>query len=161
LLVTLGSFLGASQRDAWAETAQAVDELGVRALFVGPQVRGDDKGADTPRNILSVGFVPLSRVLNRVDAVVHHGGIGTTFGSLRAGRPAAVIPQGFDQPFNAVLVDRVGAGINAGGMGVGAAIERLLADPGLAARASALGSALVTTEVAAARTAEHIMHWAR
>jgi UDP:flavonoid glycosyltransferase YjiC (YdhE family) len=65
-----------------------------------------------------VGFVPLSKFLPAADVLVHHGGIGTTFGAIVAGVPSVVLPQAFDQSFNARLV-------SASGVGAGASAETL------------------------------------
>jgi UDP:flavonoid glycosyltransferase YjiC (YdhE family) len=54
--------------------------------------------------------VPLSEVLPRASAVVHHGGIGTVAQALAAGAPQLVVPCTRDQPDNAVRVCRLGVG---------------------------------------------------
>ena len=43
---------------------------------------------------------------------VHQGGSGTTGEALRAGRPMLIVPYGWDQPDNAVRVQRLGAGLH-------------------------------------------------
>ncbi|MGH9212992.1 MAG: glycosyltransferase [Acidimicrobiales bacterium] len=157
VLITLGSFLGARQRAVWAETAKVAAALGVRALFVGPRRPDDDGLLQNRSGALAVGFVPLSRVAHQVDAVVHHGGLGTTFAALRAGRPAAVVPQAFDQSHNARLVERTGVGVDAQRGPLGAAVERLLAERSLAARAAEIAARLVPRDVATARIVDRIL----
>ncbi|HEY9286177.1 MAG TPA: nucleotide disphospho-sugar-binding domain-containing protein, partial [Pyrinomonadaceae bacterium] len=49
-------------------------------------------------------------VLPRAAAVVHHGGVGTTGQSLRAGRPQLVVPFSHDQFDNGARAARLGAG---------------------------------------------------
>ncbi|MEM0983235.1 MAG: nucleotide disphospho-sugar-binding domain-containing protein [Planctomycetota bacterium] len=56
-------------------------------------------------------YVPLSALLPRVGAIVHHGGIGTTARALRSGTPQVVTPFSFDQWDNARRVEELGCGI--------------------------------------------------
>ena len=55
-------------------------------------------------------FVPLSKVLPRARAIVHHGGVGTIALALAAGTPQLVVPLFDDQPDNAARVQRLGVG---------------------------------------------------
>jgi len=55
-------------------------------------------------------YVPLSAVLPRAAALVHHGGIGTVAQGLAAGVPQLTMPMGFDQPDNATRLERLGVG---------------------------------------------------
>ncbi len=157
MLVTLGSFLGARQTALWAEAAKVSETLGLRTVFLGP--RGFAH-ADLRADLLAVGFVPLSTVFPLVDAVVHHGGIGTTFAAVRAGRPAAIVPQAFDQAHNAALVDRVGVGIDASKCTLARAVERLLFEQRLAERATEIAAAVVPSEIATSRVVDCIVQLA-
>lgn len=65
---------------------------------------------DVPPNVHITGFVPQSEILPRADLVVHHGGTGTVLGSLSAGLPQLVLPQGADQFVNAETVETANAG---------------------------------------------------
>lgn len=70
---------------------QAVKLAGVRALISkGWLGLGDDQ--QSTENVYSIGDVPHSWLFERVSAVVHHGGAGTTAASLRAGKPSVVVP---------------------------------------------------------------------
>jgi UDP:flavonoid glycosyltransferase YjiC (YdhE family) len=154
--VTLGSFLGLQQRLAWREAAKAVEALGVRAVFIGAKGRADDE-VPTGAGIVSAGFVPLSHVLPRVDAVVHHGGIGTMFSTLRSGRPAVVVPQAFDQPANAGLVERAGAGLDASDRPFEETLAAVLRDARYRDTAERLAAQLVGSDVATERAVTHII----
>ncbi|MET1075761.1 MAG: glycosyltransferase [Umezawaea sp.] len=57
-----------------------------------------------------VGFTPLDELLRDVDLVLTHGGAGTVLGSLAAGIPLVVVPQGADQFVQADRVAAAGAG---------------------------------------------------
>jgi rhamnosyltransferase subunit B len=53
-------------------------------------------------------FLPLSAVLGRASAIVHHGGIGTAAAAIRHGVPQVVIPRVFGQAGNAEWLRRLG-----------------------------------------------------
>lgn len=53
---------------------------------------------------------PHDRLFPLVDAVVHHGGAGTTGAALRAGKPMAICPFIGDQPFWARRMKALGVG---------------------------------------------------
>ena len=61
-------------------------------------------GCATPSTPRSAACLP------RAAALVHHGGIGTLAQALRAGCPQLVMPMAFDQPDNAVRLERLGVG---------------------------------------------------
>ncbi|MCD0461923.1 glycosyltransferase [Roseiconus lacunae] len=96
LLVSLGTHL------LWAKE-------NARTLMKEVAAEGDDWvihftdgrfGAET--NLQQVrfhnyGYLPYDRYLDRYDAVLHHGGTGITYASLRHGVPALVWPQDYDQ----------------------------------------------------------------
>jgi UDP:flavonoid glycosyltransferase YjiC (YdhE family) len=50
-----------------------------------------------PPTVRHFGFVPLSKLLPRTAALVHHGGIGTCAQGLAAGVPHVVQPMSYDQ----------------------------------------------------------------
>lgn len=70
----------------------AVQETGKRAI-----ISGKGFAAPLPDNIISVESIPHSWLFNRVSAVCHHGGAGTTAAGLRAGVPSIVVPFSNDQ----------------------------------------------------------------
>jgi rhamnosyltransferase subunit B len=55
-------------------------------------------------------YVPLSSLLPRASAVVHHGGVGTTHAAIAAGCPAVVVPRCYDQRYHAARVEALGIG---------------------------------------------------
>ncbi len=70
----------------------------------------DHLPADLPNTVRHFDYVPLSQLLPRAAALVHHGGIGTTAQALAAGTPQLLMPMGFDQPDNAERIARLGVG---------------------------------------------------
>lgn len=84
---------------------EAVTSLGLRGIVL---TRYRDQLPPTlPDSVLHVDWTPLSRLLPRSCAVMHHGGIGTSAQGLAAGIPQLVMPMGFDQPDNAVRLRRL------------------------------------------------------
>jgi UDP:flavonoid glycosyltransferase YjiC (YdhE family) len=68
-------------------------------------------GASTQsQNIHFIESAPHDRLFPLMDAVVHHGGAGTTAAGLRAGKPTVICPFFGDQPFWARRVQALGAG---------------------------------------------------
>lgn len=60
------------------------------------------------RNVTVVGHVPHDWLFARCDAVVHHGGAGTTGSAVRSGTPQVVVAHMGDQPFWASRAYRLG-----------------------------------------------------
>jgi UDP:flavonoid glycosyltransferase YjiC (YdhE family) len=158
LVVTIGSYLGIRRLEQWREVAGAVAALDVRAVFLGPRRELRNMLERVDGDCIAAGFIPLSSIAGRADAIVHHGGIGTMFAALHAGTPAIVSPRAFDQPLNAQLVEELGAGLAAKPGNVRSTLEKLLAhhdDHAHAARAAS--DTLVPSETATDRAAERIL----
>lgn len=68
----------------------------------------DQVPSQLPAGALHVEWASMVRLLPRVAAVVHHGGIGTVAQVLRAGVPHLVVPFTHDQPDNANRLVRLG-----------------------------------------------------
>jgi rhamnosyltransferase subunit B len=64
-----------------------------------------------PEDVRHFSYVPLSELLPRARAIVHHGGIGTTAQALAAGIPQLVMPLAFDQFDNSRRLARLGVAI--------------------------------------------------
>jgi len=107
---------------------------------------GGLRAADLPANVFMVGSIPHDWLFPRMRAVVHHGGVGTTAAGLRSGVPSIVTPFFADQPFWAQRVWELGVGprpiprrrLTADRLA--AAIQRVVADTAMQARAAALGA---------------------
>jgi len=65
---------------------------------------------ELPPHVFPLPEVPHAWLFERVSAVVHHGGVGTTAAGLRAGRPTLVCAFFGDQPFFGLRVHAIGAG---------------------------------------------------
>lgn len=141
ITVTLGSVLplmgGVKSLETFVASAGAVDAEFVLAL----------DGADVselgtlPENVRLVDWIPLGSLLHVCDAVIHHGGAGTTFTALDAGLPQLVLPQMADQPLNAAAVARSGAGavVQSGDLDAGR-LSGLLTDNGMISAAKRIAA---------------------
>lgn len=135
-----------SSRDP-AETARlalaAVRATGCRAIL--HEGWGGMRAPELPDSVLAVGSVPHTWLFDRVAAVVHHGGAGTTAAAIRAGVPAVVVPFHGDQPFWARTVARLGLGPEPiprrrlTAENLAHAIQRALSDPAMRRRAAEVG----------------------
>jgi len=69
------------------------------------------KEVDSP-DLLTLSYASYSQLFPQAVVNVHQGGSGTTGEALRSGRPQLIIPYGWDQPDNAVRVQRLGSGLH-------------------------------------------------
>lgn len=118
--------------------------LGLRAIVsencVSPEV-------DTlPNHLRVVGALDHDRLFPQCAAVVHHGGVGSTTASVRAGRPTMVCSVFGDQPWWGEQMRRLGVGTHVPFRKLDRdALEsglRTLLDPAVEARARDLGAAI-------------------
>ena len=88
-----------------------LSSLDVTLLVASGKLAADAVG-EVPDNVVVESWVPQADLLPHVDLVVHHGGNGTTFGAMSAGRPQLFLQNspGPDQLLNADMVVAGGAG---------------------------------------------------
>lgn len=102
--VTLGTF--SNNLAQFRILVDALATTSARFLFtVGRDVDPRDLGS-VPANVRIEQFIPQAEVLPHCDAVIHHGGAGTTFGVLAHGIPSVVLPQSAD---NFTIAERLSA----------------------------------------------------
>jgi MGT family glycosyltransferase len=107
VLVTLGRVSGPSAGRFFRAAADAVAGLDVQAVFEAPPMTA-------PPNVLVRERVPRHKLLERLSAVVCHGGHATVCESLSHGVPLVVAPVRGDQPVIARRVEAAGAGVPVG-----------------------------------------------
>jgi len=164
--VTFGSVVAHTDwaRGVFRTAIDALEVVEARVLLtVGRAFDPAALGA-VPANVHVERWVPQASVLAACDAVVCHGGSGTTYGALAAGVPLVVCPLYADNERNGAAVAGVGAGIVVA-MGTGAsrgtvaalalreAVERVLAAPSFRAAARAIGAEMQGCPDAAAAVA--------
>ena len=92
----------------YAAAAEGCRLLGLRALFVTPheeQVR-----RCLPDSVWRFHYLPFSKLMPHVGAIIHHGGRGTLSCANAAGIPQLILVMGVDRPDNAVRLQRLGVG---------------------------------------------------
>lgn len=98
VLVTVGTHLPWLKRSLVARVVALAERLPGFDFTV---ALGDPIGTVTPSRVAAsvavVGWLDYDAALSGFDAVIHHGGAGITYSTLRAGLPAVVWPQDYDQ----------------------------------------------------------------
>ncbi|KAK5058770.1 hypothetical protein LTR84_011034 [Exophiala bonariae] len=108
--IGFGSISGIDDPRAFTEMIfEGVTKAGVRAI-ISRGWGGMGDGMDKSDDIFMVDNVPHDWLFPKVDAVVHHGGAGTTAAGLRYGKPTLIVPFFGDQPFWSAMVVKAGAG---------------------------------------------------
>ncbi|MEU5882289.1 glycosyltransferase [Spirillospora sp. NPDC047279] len=156
VLVSLGTINGAAGKRFFRVAADAVRDMPVRAVFVTPP----GTVADPPPNVLVREHVPQLALLERLSAVVSHGGHNTVCETLAHGLPLVVAPIRDDQPVVARQVEAAGAGIPVRFARVRAdelrsALENVLTDPSYRAAAERVRDSF-TAAGGAAQAAERL-----
>jgi MGT family glycosyltransferase len=123
----------------------ALDGLKARVLFTaGPAI--DVAQLRLPANTKAERFVPHKAVLPKASLVITHAGWQTVNAALSCGVPLVCIPDGRDQPDNAVRVLAAGAGVRvnkrASGGKIRRVVEQALGDPSLKRGAELMATAL-------------------
>jgi sterol 3beta-glucosyltransferase len=106
--VTFGSNLNRDAGRIQQVVLAALAQNGQRGILLTGW--GGKLDQETPPNVLMLPEASHAWLLPRCQAVVHHGGAGTTGAGLRAGIPNVVAPSATDQPFWARRVAELGAG---------------------------------------------------
>ena len=110
ILFTLGASSALDAGHFWRESLASVKALKGRAIFVvgvAPQ-NWPNELRDLPPEVLAIEYAPLSQIVSRCSAVVHHGGVGTLAQCLEAGVPSLIMPHSQDQPDNAWRAHKMG-----------------------------------------------------
>ena len=98
VLVTLGTHLPWAKRGLVAQVTRLAERAHGFSFMIS---LGDAVGGSTPTRVAPrVQVVPYFRydaTMASFDVVVHHGGAGITYSTLRAGLPSVVWPQDYDQ----------------------------------------------------------------
>jgi UDP:flavonoid glycosyltransferase YjiC (YdhE family) len=107
---TLGTVKNTDTADLAVGLTALAGYDGVVVATTGRRLDPDELGP-VPANAVVAEFVPQAALLGRADLLVSHGGSGTMLGGLVHGVPQVALPRGTDQPQNAALLARSGAGV--------------------------------------------------
>jgi len=110
-VVFMAGSLMAHARQFFRESVSVCEALGFRGILL---TQYPEQIPDVlPETVRYFGkYVPFSQLFPLVDAVVHHGGMGTIALCLRAGVRQLIVPFSFDQPDNALRVESLGVGLS-------------------------------------------------
>jgi rhamnosyltransferase subunit B len=127
----------------FAAATEACERTGRRGILLTKYP--EQLPAKLPPGVRHFGFVPLSKLLPRTSALVHHGGIGSCAQGLAAGVPHLVRPMAFDQFDNSRRMERLGVSEEISvrkfrGPAIAAALARLLNSPDVSAKCQALAA---------------------
>lgn len=90
---------------------QACEDLGLQVVLSrgwgGLEIPVEYEQADFVKFVESVSHTKL---FPKVEAIIHHGGVGTVHAALRAGTPSIIVPFIVDQPWWADRLHRLGLG---------------------------------------------------
>lgn len=162
VVFTLGTTVVHLAHDFYQIAADSARALGRRAILL----LGDNAPpAAPPDEVLPLAYAPHSLLFPHAEAVVQHGGVGGCAEALRAGVPVLTIPFAFDQPDNAVRMQRMGVGAVLSRHKVNRttlenSLRRVLEDKTMAARAKAFAQAM-DPDADMARTIDAIERIAR
>ena len=94
----------------FAAAVKAMRRLaGAKAILL---TRHRDRIGELPQNAIHINFLPLHICRDaglKIAALVHHGTIGCSATALRSAWPQVVVPAAFDQPYNAAILEAMGA----------------------------------------------------
>ena len=107
VLVCLGTSAASAAPQVFNDAASALDELGLRGLYLVSNAEIAARLGDRPG---VWPFVAVGPVLPRVRAVVHAGAHGMNALVLAAGKPSVVVPVLFDQLWHARRHVQLGTG---------------------------------------------------
>jgi UDP:flavonoid glycosyltransferase YjiC (YdhE family) len=124
-------------RDYFVTSVEVARCLGRRAVFL--TAHPEQVPRPLPPDVGHFGFVPLSTLLPRAAALVHHGGMGALGQALAAGVPQLTVPRVLDQFDNSRRLLRLGVSANVRAAAfrparVARLLRGLLESPGVAAR---------------------------
>lgn len=141
--IGFGSMGSRNPAEAGHLAVEALERSGQRGVVASGW--GGLTPATVPDSVYLVSEVPHGWLFERMSAVVHHGGAGTTGAGLRAGIPSIIIPFMGDQPFWGKQIAELGVGPipiprkNLTSQRLAEAITRAVSDPAMRQRAHEVG----------------------
>lgn len=140
-LVTLGTYADPRAAGRLRAAISAALSQGLEVVAVlGNADR--ETGAALPAAAIVVRWTDMAAATASSDLVIHHGGAGTSWTTLVAGRPAVVMPQAGDQFDNARLLAEAGtARVVEDPAALDATVRAVLEDRSLAERAGQIARA--------------------
>lgn len=104
-----GSMISHSTEKILKIYKEALNITGQRGILAGGWNKATEN-VSADNNLYYLESAPHDWLFQHVSMAIHHGGIGTTISSLKAGLPTIVVPFNYDQPFWGTRVFLSGAG---------------------------------------------------
>jgi len=98
-------------RNLLLRIVETLSKTEYNVIAVYKDIKNSDLINKTNENILFKEFIPLDKVLKKVDLAITHGGRGTIYTVAYSGKPAICIPQIIEHQYNIDNLVRAGAGI--------------------------------------------------
>jgi sterol 3beta-glucosyltransferase len=108
--IGFGSMTSSDPAGTIRRIGEVLSKLGLRGVIPAKWNTQQFTQAELPSHLYAVDRVPHRWLFPRMQAVVHHGGAGTTAAGLYAGKPTLVVPHMSDQPYWGRRVAALGAG---------------------------------------------------
>jgi sterol 3beta-glucosyltransferase len=108
--VGFGSMTSSDPMNTVRRIADVLANLGLRGVIPADWGTTKFNQTDLPSHLFPVSHVPHRWLFPKMEAVVHHGGAGTTAAGLYAGKPTLIVPHMSDQPYWGRRVAALGAG---------------------------------------------------
>lgn len=106
ILFTMGT--GSSGVDLFIDKAKEIcEEMQLPCVFIGGRTSCD---IEISGNYMYLPYINFETALPHCLAIVHHGGIGTLAQAIKSKIPQLIIPGDFDQPDNALRIEKLGVG---------------------------------------------------
>jgi len=107
VFASLGTVFG-PDAELFVRLAAAAADLGVQLVLKVGGLRHRLFLAELPGDVLAVEYAPQIELLERVAAVITHGGANSVMEAMYQGCPVMVVPYGIDQELQAYFVDHAG-----------------------------------------------------
>jgi UDP:flavonoid glycosyltransferase YjiC (YdhE family) len=108
IVVGLGSSVVVNPEKIYDAAILAAMEMKKGLVLVGGE--GYKPKINIDSSIFITGYIPYDILFPKAGVIVHHGGIGTTYESIAAGKPILIIPHSGDQPDNGYRLQKLNVG---------------------------------------------------
>ncbi|MEV0542460.1 glycosyltransferase [Nocardia salmonicida] len=140
ILVTRSTMLGDGPDTMLRAIVRAAPYVDADIIIVRPD-RKTVRTNTLPANIHTTGWITLHEALPHCTAMVNHAGAGSVYAALHAGVPQIATPAPGDRTWNALAVQRRGAGLSVPARSITADhLNTLIEDPDLARNAGAVAA---------------------
>ncbi|MFC9659869.1 glycosyltransferase [Nocardia sp. NPDC127606] len=140
ILVTRSTMLGDGPDTMLRAIVRAAPYVDADIVIVRPD-RKTVRNTALPANIRTTGWIALHEALPHCTAMVNHAGAGSVYAALLTGVPQISTPAPGDRAWNALSVQRRGAGLSVPARSITAAhLNALISDPDLTANARAVAA---------------------